>query len=126
MTSLDELTKKRSFAKTNFILNHRKILSLINLFGTEACESIQDAKDLMLKIENCYSVFLKAHDSYIEALEDSTVEKDIKIVLDTQFKFFNDVEANFISVRKLYNRFLNSTLQEVAARNAAKEQKKKH
>ena len=80
MISPDELTKRRSFAKKNFSLNHNKLLPLVQLSGTEACESIQDVKELMLKVENCYNVFVKAHDSYVGALEDVTLEKDAENV----------------------------------------------
>ena len=122
--SPDELTKRRSFAKKNFSLNHNKLLPLVQLSGTEACESIQDVKELMLKVENCYNVFVKAHDSYVGALEDVTLEKDAENVLETQFQYLNDVEANFISVRKLYNKFLSSTTHDIATTNAARDHKK--
>ena len=125
MTSVEELFKKRSFAKKNFTLNHNKLLPLVQLSGTEACESIQDVKDLMLKVETCYQTFIKSHDAYLEALEDVTQEKDADQVLETQFKYLNDVEDKFISVRKTFNRFITSTTQEVNATNAANEQKNK-
>ena len=70
MGSVEALSKKRSFAKKNFTLNYNKLQPLLNLVGAEASDSVQDVKDLMVKVESCFS---KAHETYLEALQDETV-----------------------------------------------------
>ena len=100
MSSLDVLSKKRSFAKRNFIHNNNKLYPLVGLIGVEACESLSDVKDLMVKVEHCFSVFTKAHENYLEVLEDETLEKDVDTVLDKEFKYLNEVESSFMSIRK--------------------------
>ena len=125
MASLESFLKKRSFAKKNFIFNHNKLLPLVKLYGTEACDSLQDVKDCMRKVEGCYSVFVKAHDSYVEELESKTLEKDVEAVSETQFEYFNVVESNFIALRKLYNKYIKIPIEEIEASHAAFVQKKR-
>ena len=124
-TSLENLFKKRTFQKKNFTLNYNKLLPIIQQTGAEACESLQDAKDLMVKVEGCFQSFVKSHDNYVEALESDTAEKDADEVLETQFKYQNEVEDKFMSIRKLYNKFVKTTTEEEASTSALFEKKKK-
>ena len=124
-TSLENLFKKRTFQKKNFTLNYNKLLPIIQQAGAEACESLQDAKDLMVKVEGCFQSFVKSHDNYVEALESDTAEKDADEVLETQFKYQNEVEDKFMSIRKLYNKFVKTTTEEEASTSALFEKKKK-
>ena len=85
MESLDGLSKKRTFAKKNFSLNINKIQPLVQQAGAEAFETLQDVKDLMVKVESCFSSFVKSHDIYMESLEVQTTEKDADRVLELNF-----------------------------------------
>ena len=105
-------------------MNYNKLLPLVKQAGAEACDSFQDVQDLMIKVETCFKTFQKAHDTYVEALEEETLEKDAETVLDAQFKYLNEVEDNFMSIRKLYNKFIKNTNADRLANDAALEQKK--
>ena len=122
-TPIESLFKKRTFAKKNFTLNYNKLLPIVQQTGAEACDSLQDVKDLMVKVENCYNGFSQVHDQYVEALEEDTLEKDAEEVLTKQFNYKNEVEDKFMSIRKIYNKFLKITNEEVASSNAFIEQK---
>ena len=106
-------------------MNHNKLLPLLDKTGTEACESLQDVKDLMVKVESCFKTFVKSHDNYLEALEEETKEEDAESVLEKQFAYLNEVETNFMAVRKLYNKFIEVTDEAISINAAASDQKKK-
>ena len=122
-TSLEKLFKKRTFAKKNFSLNYNKLLPIVQQTGAEACDSLQDVKDLMVRLETCSGAFVNLHEQYVEALEEDTLEKDAEEVLETQFKYQNEVEDKFMSIRKIYNKFLKATGEEVAFTKAIIEKK---
>ena len=72
--------KKMIWSKKNLSMNYDKLLSLVQQAGAEACDSLQDVKDLMVNVESYFGVFAKFHDSYVEALEEVTLEKDAEAV----------------------------------------------
>ena len=123
MLSLDALSKKRCFAKKTFTENHNKLVPLVQLSGLEACDNLPDAKDHMAKGEKCFRAFINAHESYIVALEEETLEKDAESVIDTQFHYLNEVESACMAIRKQYNKFLKYTTEAITANNTMNENK---
>ena len=119
MSSSKELSKKRSSAKTNFTQNYNKLEPLVKQDASEAKGSVQDAKEFMEKVDKFFKMFSIAHDNYVRKLEEDTEEDDLENVLDTQFKYFDEVESKFVSVRKLWNEFEQKGTEEVAAAAAA-------
>ena len=101
-----------------------KLEPLVRQDASEAKESVQDAKEFMEKVDKFFKMFSTAHDNYVRKLEEDTEEDDLENVLDTQFKYFDEVESTFISVRKLWNVFEQKVTEEVAAAAAAENQKK--
>ena len=90
--------KKKSSAKTNFTQNYNKLEPLVRQDASEAKESVQDAKEFMEKVDKFFKMFSTAHDNYVRKLEEDTEEDDLENVLDTQFKYFDEVQSKFISV----------------------------
>ena len=118
MSSIGELSKKK------FTQYYNKLEPLVRQDDSEAKISVQDAKEFMEKVDKFIKMFSTAHDNYVRKLEEDTEEDDLENVLDTQFKYFDEVESKFISVRKLWNEFEQKVTEEVAAAAAAENQKK--
>ena len=104
MSSLEVVSKNRSFAKNNFTQNHNKLLPLVYLTGPDACENLQNVKD---------------------HVEEVTLEKDMEEVLNIQYQYLNGVDYTFMAARKQFDKFIQATTEEVEANAIASSQSKR-